>query len=43
MKNETPETLPKQTWIAPAFTLLSINDATLGLGAAGTDFGSELS
>jgi len=42
MKNETLET-PKQTWIAPAFTLLSINDVTLGAGAAGTDFGSEIS
>lgn len=42
MKNETLET-PKQTWIAPVFTLLSINDATLGLGGGGPDFGSELS
>lgn len=42
MKNETLET-PKQTWIAPVFTLLSINDVTLGLGGGGPDFGSELS
>ncbi|SEW44100.1 hypothetical protein SAMN05428988_5699 [Chitinophaga sp. YR573] len=43
MKNETTESHPKQTWVTPAFTVLSINDETLGLGGAGTDFASEQS
>jgi len=43
MKNETTETQPKQSWITPAFTVLSVNDETLGLGGGGPDFASELS
>jgi hypothetical protein len=42
MKNETSEQT-KQTWVTPVFTVLSINNETLGAGAAGVDFGSEIS
>lgn len=30
-------------WETPSMTILSINEVTLGAGAAGTDFGSEIS
>ncbi|GAA3931202.1 hypothetical protein [Chitinophaga oryziterrae] len=43
MKNESTESQPKQPWVTPAFTVLSVNDETLGLGGGGPDFGSELS
>jgi hypothetical protein len=42
MKNESSASQPKQTWVTPALTVLSINNETLGLGGGGTDFGSEL-
>ncbi|ACU62337.1 hypothetical protein Cpin_4903 [Chitinophaga pinensis DSM 2588] len=41
MKNET--TQQKTTWETPDMTVLPINDVTLGAGAAGTDFASEIS
>jgi hypothetical protein len=39
MENETS----KQTWETPVFTVLSINNETLGNGGAGFDFASEVS
>jgi hypothetical protein len=41
MKNETTPT--KSTWETPDLIVLPINDVTLGAGAAGIDFGSEIS
>lgn len=41
MKNE--QTLPKPQWETPGMTILAVNEVTLGGGAAGTDFGSEIS
>ncbi|SFM70181.1 hypothetical protein SAMN05428949_0485 [Chitinophaga sp. YR627] len=41
MKNETTQL--KTSWETPDMTVLPINEITLGAGAAGTDFGSEIS
>ncbi len=35
--------MAKKTWETPVATVSSINIETLGAGAAGTDFGSEIS
>lgn len=33
----------RPVWIAPDLKVFEVNDLTLGGGAAGTDFGSEIS
>jgi|GEM_PF-2308510 len=33
----------KPVWIAPDLKVFEVNDLTLGAGAAGIDFGSEIS
>jgi hypothetical protein len=41
MKNE--QTTQKSEWITPDIQVYEVNDITLGAGAAGFDFGSEIS
>lgn len=41
MKNE--QTTQKSAWISPDIKVYEVNDITLGNGAAGFDFGSEIS
>lgn len=40
MKNEQMQ--PKPHWETPDMAILAVNELTLGDGAAGTDFASEI-
>lgn len=43
MENTHQQPQGKSTWTSPDITVAPVSEITLGLGAAGTDFGSEIS